>query len=244
MSLGTIRSAFAAAGFDLTGTLPRDEYDARVPEAWRAERLLPDCRGVLVVGNAGRGLWPRFRAAPEARLRRNPLDRYTARVFAEVAGSQQPPAPFALYNERREERYLPLVTLAERAGFGRPGRVGVLLHPVYGPWVSIRGALYLAEEVPFEPPAPFEPCRGCPAPCASACHGGVIDEAGVDVAGCFRTKLLRRPCRAACDARSACVIGTEHAFFPDQIAHHSRIRWRPATARFAARVLLHVPARR
>jgi hypothetical protein len=237
MSLERARAALERAGFNLTGTLSVEEYDALVPAPWRSERVHGGCRGVLVVGNAGRALWPAFRASAEAALRTNPLDRYTARVFREVAASLEPPAGAALYIEKREGAYLPLVALARRAGFGSPGRVGVLLHPVYGPWISIRGVLWLDEPVPFREPEAFDPCAGCPAPCASACHGGAVGPEGVDVEGCFRTKVLKRVCRAACDARSACVVGPEHAFSPEQIAHHSRIRWRPSTVRHAARVL-------
>ena len=241
--LERVRAQLEQRGLNLTGGLPPEEYDALVSEAWQTRAIAPDCRGVLVVGNAGRALWPRFREAPEFALRRNPLDRYTARALHEVARECEPRASVALYTEKRNEQYLPMIRLAERAGFGTPGRVGVLLHPVYGPWISIRAILYLPIPVPFAEPAPFDPCTGCPAPCATACHGDVIGPDGVDVVGCFRTKVLKRPCRAACDARSACVVGPEHAFPPDQIAHHSRIRWRPSTLRRAAKVvLLNSPA--
>ena len=236
MTLEATRGALGDAGFNLTGTLPRAEYDARVPDAWRADRVHPGCRGVLVVGNGGRVLWPIFVASPEAELRRNPLDRYTRRVLRDVADGVS--AGFALYSDKRDDSYLPLTALAECCGFGSPGRVGVLIHREFGPWISIRGALFLNEAVPFAEPSPFDPCHGCPAPCATACHGRVVGPETVDVEGCFRTKLTDRRCRAACDARSACVVGPEHAFSAEQIAHHSRIHWRPATVRHAARALL------
>ena len=56
--------------------------------------------------------------------------------------------------------------------------------------------------------------------------------------GCFRTRILDRGCRLACDARRACVVGPEHAYSVEQEAHHSRIRWGPAVLRRAAGVLL------
>ena len=31
-------------------------------------------------------------------------------------------------------------------------------------------------------------------------------------------------CATRCDARSACVVGPEHAYSAEQTAHHSRIR--------------------
>ncbi len=238
VSLDGVRRALDAAGLNLTATLPRGEYDALVPAAWQSRQVAPTCRGILVVGNGGRVLWERFRASPEATLAEDPLDRYTRRVMREAAAGAAGPAPIALYTEQRDSTYLSLVALARRAGFGTPGRVGVLIHPEFGPWIAIRGVIYLPEEVPFSEPAAFEPCTGCPAPCAVACHGSVIGPETVDVRGCFRTKILNRACRTACDARRACVVGPEHAYSREQEAHHSRIRGRPSTLRRAAGVLL------
>jgi epoxyqueuosine reductase QueG len=116
------------------------------------------------------------------------------------------------------------VKLAQRAGFGTPGKVGVLIHPTYGPWLAIRAVLLVAESLEYAEPAPFDLCPTCPAPCATACHGQVISARGVDVAACYRTRLTLPACALACDARSACVVGPEHAYSREQIAHHSRIR--------------------
>lgn len=227
MSVARIRARLAEGGFAIAAPLPRRDYDARVPEPWRAERLLDGAESVLVVANAGRTLWPLFSASPEAALPEDPLDRYTRRVIDEAA---RPAAAFALYNEQRDDQYLPLVALAQHAGLGTPGRVGVLLHPEYGPWLSLRAVVFVREELAREEPAPFDPCTGCPAPCADACHGRVVGADGVDVEACYQTRLTLPACATACDARSACVIGPEHAFSREQIAHHSLIR-RPARGR-------------
>ena len=187
MTLDALRSSLAAAGLNLTSTLPVEEYDRLVPEPWRTQNVYPSCKGVLIVGNGGRVLWPLFKASPEAQLRKDPLDRYTRHVLRESAAAMRPQAHAVLYTDKRENAYLPLVALAQRAGFGVPGRVGVLLHPHYGPWISIRAALLLGQAVAFEESAPFDPCTGCPAPCESACHGQVVSRQGVDTIGCFRT---------------------------------------------------------
>lgn len=229
MSLERVLATLRESGFNLTGGLSREAYDEYAPPAWQTSRISASCKAVLVVGNGGRWLWPRFRASPEASLRRNPVDRYTRRAFERAAAVATHPAGIALYNERREGAYLPLVALAQRAGFGTPGRVGVLIHPEFGPWIALRGVLFMGEAIREDPPARFEPCSGCAAPCEPACHGGVVSEMGVDYRACYRTKLLRGECRTRCDARRACVIGREHAYDPDQVVHHSRIRWRPST---------------
>lgn len=243
MSLSELRSALARFGLNLARPLPVEEYDRIAPAAWQTHRVAPDARSVLVVGNGGRALWDELQRAPEAAVARDPLDTYTERALRESARTLTPPAGVALYTERREGSYLPMVALARRAGFGAPGRVGVLIHPEYGPWIGIRGVLYLPFAAPFEEPQPFEPCTGCPAPCASACRGGVIGAQGVDAQGCFRHRLLDSACRQRCDARLACVVGPEHAYPPDQFRHHQRIRWRPTVVRHAVRVLLK-PVRR
>lgn len=238
MTLEALRRALAAAGFNLLATLARDVYDPLVPDPWRAIAVAPACRGVVIVANGGRSLWPRFRASEEARAVRDPLDRYTRRVLGEAAATCDPAAAVALYTDRRAETYLPMMALAQRAGLGVPSRLGVLIHPEYGPWLAIRGLLFVPFEVESGEPLDYAPCVGCPAPCATACHGGVVGADGVDVEGCFRTKLLKRACRADCDARRACVVGPEHTYPDEQIEHHHRIRWRPQTVRHALRVLV------
>jgi hypothetical protein len=224
MSLERVRALLDAAGFNLTGGLAAAEYDALVPPAWGLAELAPRARGALVVGHAGRALWPRFAASPEARLDRDPLDRYTARVIASAAAQAGPGAGFALYSEQRGGAYAPLVALAQRAGLGTPGRVGVLLHPVWGPWISFRALLFTPEPLAAVEPAVFSPCDGCPAPCASACHGSAITAHGLDAQRCYATRLSLPACALRCDARLACPVGREHAYPAAQIAHHYRIR--------------------
>ena len=224
MSLDSAVAGLVDAGLGLTGTLPIAEYDSLVPEPWRSLHLAPGARGALVVGNAGRRLWERFVVSPERALSSDPLDAYTRRVLARSAALCSPPASVGFYADRRDGVYLPLVALARRAGFGAPGRVGVLIHPVYGPWIGIRAVLLVAES--FEPrePAAWSPCDGCEAPCASACHGGLVGATGIDARECYRVRLTLPACALACDARRACVVGREHAYSAEQTAHHSRIR--------------------
>jgi epoxyqueuosine reductase len=226
LSRARVVSRLADAGLSLTGSLPIAVYDALVPHAWRAARIAPAARSALVVGNAGRTLWERFEASPERALAADPLDAYVRRVLDEASRLTDPRAEVAFYADRREDVYLPIVALARRAGFGSPGRVGVLIHPVYGPWIAIRAVLLLADEVAFHEPVAYAPCDGCPAPCVGACHGGVIGPSGVDSAACYQVRLTNPACATACDARSACVVGPEHAYTRAQIAHHSTIRKR------------------
>lgn len=241
MSLDKLCTRLTSAGFNLLGTLSPERFDPLVPEAWRARAQSPACQGILVVGNGGRALWATFEHSPEATLSANPLDRYTARTIGEAATSIDPPAGIGLYWEQRDDQYLPMMKLAEQAGMGSPGRLGILLHPEFGPWLAVRAILYLPFRVESREALHFDPCEGCAAPCAMACVGQVVHEAGLDPAGCFRTRVLKGACRVGCAARSACVVGPEHAYSAAQLAHHQRIHWRPSVIGHALRTLLADP---
>jgi hypothetical protein len=214
----------AGAGLDLSGALAIETYDALVPPAWRSAALAPTAQSALVIGNAGRGLFQHFSVSAESALADDPLDAYTRRVLREAAAAFAPAAAVGFYADRRDGAYLPLVALAERAGFGAPGRIGVLIHPEYGPWIAIRGVLLAAERVAETSAAPFDPCTGCPAPCASACVGAAVGARGLDAEKCYDTRLADPRCASACAARSACVVGRAHAYSSAQLAHHMRIR--------------------
>jgi len=227
MSLAHLRAGLGAAGFNLLGELSAADYEARVPAAWKLAQLAPGARGVLIAGHGGRELWPRFCTSPEAGLEVDPLDRYTRRVIAACAARCPAALEFALYSEKRGGTWLPLVALARLAGLGTPGRVGVLLHPRFGPWISLRAVIFSAEPLATPGTLSFDPCGSCPAPCASTCHGAAIGAAGLDAARCHATRTEFAECALRCDARLACPVGSEHAYPAEQITHHYRIRTRP-----------------
>ena len=231
MSSARALAGLARAGLDLHGALALASYDALVPPPWRSAALAPGAQSALVIGNAGRALFERFLASPERALSADPLDAYTRRVLGEAARLFDPPAVVGFYADRREGLYLPLVALAERAGFGAPGRIGVLIHPEFGPWIAIRAVLLVRERLAESRPAPFDPCTGCPAPCASACVGAAVGARGLDAGKCYETRLAEPACAFACAARSACVVGREHAYSPAQLAHHMTIRDRVSRGR-------------
>ena len=224
MSAARARRLLERAGLGLHGALALASYDALAPAPWRSAAWAPHARGALVVGNAGRALFERFLASRERELRDDPLDAYTRRVLGEAARLFDPPAAVGFYADRREGVYLPLVALAQRAGFGTPGRIGVLIHPEFGPWIAIRAVMLVGVPLVETDPLRFDPCTGCPAPCASACVGAAVGPSGLDARKCYDTRLGVPACAGACAARSACVVCPEHAYSAAQLAHHMKIR--------------------
>jgi epoxyqueuosine reductase QueG len=135
------------------------------------------------------------------------------------AAGQRAAAAYA--HEQRAGAVADFVALGAAAGLGAPSRLGLLVHPIYGPWISLRALLFTGLPLRTTAPRPgFDPCRGCPAPCAAACHGGALPPAGFDVRRCAATRLAQPACARRCDARRACVLGREHAYAEAAEAHH------------------------
>jgi len=198
-----------------------------VPDAWRSRQLLPGARAAIVAASGGRSLWDAFSRSPEFETSPDPLDAYTRRV-TEVAASCLEQAGMGsrvlLAFERRGGVDADFVALGRLAGLGAPSRLGLLLHPVYGPWLSLRAIVLTRAR--WEPgPGEllgFDPCRGCPAPCAVACPGAAVAPDGFDASRCAATRVQLAACAFSCAARRACVIGPEHAYPGAALAHHMR----------------------
>jgi epoxyqueuosine reductase len=176
--------------------------------------VLPGCRSVVVVGSGGRALWDAL-VARELRGP-DPLDALVAEAVLEVgdqggrwvrcAADEPEPVDF-----RR---------LALAAGLGWPSRLGLVLHPVYGPWFALRAAWFTREVLPPTGPLPEPgPCGGCDAPCRSSCPVRAPDPAGFAIGACIAHRRSGA-CATACDARRACPVGAAHRYPAEQERYH------------------------
>jgi hypothetical protein len=217
-----------AAGLNLRGVLSPLDYDARVPPAWHSAALLQGAaaHSVWLIGSGGRALWGAATAGGSQPALPDPLDAHTERALgdclARLCGAGVA-AVAAFAHERRGGAHADFVALGHAAGLGAPSRLGLLVHPVYGPWLSLRALLISALGLPPSGPlAGFDPCRGCPAPCAAACPADALPPGGFSVRRCAATRLREPGCALRCDARHACVLGQEHAYTPAAESHHMR----------------------
>ncbi len=221
---GALGAFLCAAGFNALGVLEARSYDALVPPGFRLDLLFPLARSALVLGAGGRALFDAFERSPEAAFTQDPLDSYTRRIANQGAAWPGLGAARALFAfESREGVFPDFVALGHAAGLGAPSRLGLLLHPVYGPWLSLRAAILCERALTPTPAlAGFAPCDGCPAPCATGCHGEALAGARFDTAACLTTRLREPACKARCDARRACVLGRAHVYREHAEAYHMR----------------------
>jgi hypothetical protein len=222
-------------GFNLIGVAAVEDYDRRVTADRRLAVLHPAARSVVVIGNGGGAMWRAFqecRRRDERILdRENPLDEFTVEaidaevpsVFSRFGASFRTVYPF-----RFREDPVSFMDLAAAAGLGAPSILGVLIHPVFGPWMALRAAVLTdASLTAPRPAAGFDPCPGCiERPCISACPGSVVRyPQGWDIPGCVAHRSRTGDCADRCHARVACVYGPAHRYPDDELAYHHRRSW-------------------
>ena len=230
--LASIRQAAAPYGLNLIAAVPADRYDAIAPPTMRARSLAPDAQSIVVIGNGGGAFWDGFKAHADAhpawRDRSHPLNDFTRELISneivpKVIGqgvSCTPAFPFV------GEATLNFIGLGKLAGLGGPSILGVLIHPVYGPWIAFRAALLL--DVPLDhsgDAADFDPCPRClPRSCIAACPASAVRfPAGWDIPACLTHRIeVEADCASRCHSRVACVIGPEHRYPDDELAYHHR----------------------
>jgi hypothetical protein len=227
--------AFAPHGLNLVGAAVPDAYDATVPAPYALRRIMPEARGVIVVGNGGGAFWAAYRAfcarRPGHEATRDPLDAFTREVVETVARPIVGQGARILYPFRFPDDPVSFMGLAECAGLGRRSLVGVLVHPTFGPWIALRAAILLPVAVRAPRPADgFDPCPDASSvACIPACPGGAVSDRGWDVRLRRPPVAGGRPCAARCHARFECVIGREHRYPDDALAYHQG-RAKPALA--------------
>ncbi|MGH7837456.1 MAG: hypothetical protein ACREQC_06470, partial [Candidatus Binataceae bacterium] len=110
------------------------------------------------------------------------------------------------------------------AGIAGPSILGVVVNPVFGPWIAFRAAILIDREIDAPGSAiGFDPCPTCTArSCIPACPvGAVSSAAGWDIPACLTYRVEREAeCAPRCHARGACVLGPEHRYPDDELIYH------------------------
>jgi len=222
--LAPARGVLVDAGLDLHGVLSAERYDARVAPVFRSRRRLPEAQSAWVIGSAGSRLFTCFRASAFAALRRpDPLDAYVAEQVATataLVASAGIACASVLGHVADAGAFPDLVAVAHEAGLGWPSRLGLLLHPDFGPWTSLRAVLLTEAELDAGYPLPgVGPCGPCPGPCMAACPVAAPTQAGFQLERCAGVRLAGG-CADHCAARRACPVGCGARYTAEAEAYH------------------------
>ncbi|MGH7340383.1 MAG: hypothetical protein ACREKH_07825 [Candidatus Rokuibacteriota bacterium] len=230
----------APFGLNLIGVASVAAYDGQVGSARGLARHLDGAESVIVIGNGGGAFWGAYRrfcaARPRYEQRPDPLDDFTREVVDAACAPLARQTPMhVLYPFGFAQDPVSFSRLAALAGLGRESLVGVLVHPVYGPWIALRAAVLVRARLDAGRPADgFDPCPSCSErPCIAACPGGAVEATGWNVPRCGAHRgRPDDPCAARCHARVACVLGPEHRYPEEALAYHQR-RAREPLLRFS-----------
>lgn len=214
-----LAEALAPYGYNGFGVISRARFDAAAPPPFRCDVVHAATRSVLLVATAGpwhfRAFLEWLAADPVARLAKepHPLDAFTQAVFAQHV---EAPGARIVFPTFLAPFTLDFVKMAELAGLGRPSEIGLLVDARFGPWMSLRAAIFTPEELP-DGAVGVRACDGCAAPCRAP------------------TEPLAR--------RLACVVAPELAYDELQrVYHYDRPRGRALLcARFGVRDEVHDP---
>ncbi|MGE4526790.1 MAG: ferredoxin [Rhodospirillaceae bacterium] len=179
-------------------------------------------RAVTLVGNAGPGMWRAFQG--ERRCEPHPLDAWTRRTLDPIATDFGLEAVYPFSGPP----YLPFHAWGLRARAFFPTPMTPAIHPRYGTWFGLRGALLSARANPaaVRVEAAAGPCDNCVGkPCLAACVCGALSPTGYDAACCLdRLESMEGAAclKNGCKARHACPIGQDYAYGQDQAEFHQR----------------------
>ncbi len=229
--LDRIRASAQRFGLNLIGAIPAERYDRAAAANYRAGAIYPGCRSIVIIGNGGDDFWRCFKAHAARTAgwleRDNPLDDFTREIVeAEVltpvrAAGVRCVTVYPFMSGGPTLNFMQLGTLAGLAG---PSIIGVVVHPVFGPWIAFRAALLLEADLdcPGEA-AGFDPCPNCTTrACISACPAAAVSfPSGWDIPRCLAHRVEAHPdCADRCHARVACVLGPAHRYPDDELAYH------------------------
>jgi len=195
---------------------------------WPGDTLtMPDRRAVrcvVVVGNTGGAMWPRFRAEQPAGP--HPLDAWTRAILGPIAARLG-----AAFVHPSDEPFQPFQRWAQRGEEVWQSPIGMLIDREFGLWHAYRGALLFPEMVNGLPVVggDLSPCLSCAdQPCLSTCPVDAFTPDRYDVAACSAhvrssAESLHADCfHDGCAARRACPVGADLAYGADQMEFHMR----------------------
>jgi epoxyqueuosine reductase QueG len=229
--LEAVRSGAAKNGLNLVAAAASDRYEACVKPEYRISAIAPDAKSIIVIANGGRAFWAAFKRHidenPEWMSRDNPLDDFTRMVVERDIAPPLSRAQIAhtiVYPFLSNGPTLNFMEAGRAAGLSAPSILGMMVHPVYGPWIAFRAAVLVSETIDAPGEAlGFDPCPTCiPRSCITACPANAVSfPKGWDIPTCLTHRVeVEADCAPRCHARAGCVLGPEHRYIEEELAYH------------------------
>lgn len=226
-----LKEHFKSHGFNIFRIIQSDKYDKYFNYEKKTKYILDNSKSIILIGFSGNRFWnilqkylranPNFAVSTE-----NWIDDYTKIVFkqSEIHFPQKKIEFQFIYPFGNDALLLDFMKIGELAGIGVKSLLGILLNPVYGTWISLRGAI-LSDFIPKvldKSLTDFDPCPSCSKPCIRECPANTISENGWDWKKCMEFRVNTETCNNSCFSRRACPYGAEHQYSEQQLAYHHK----------------------
>lgn len=217
-------------GFNVVGVTDGTPY----------QQYLAGCRSAVVFANGGTLFWECFlediRKSPKhLSNHEHPIDDFVSRCIKSVDPTRPASRRWIQCSETAEV-FLDFRVLGRESGLGYESPLGLLIHPVYGLWVSMRMVLLTTESIDSIdiidsiatieqadlPSASYNPCTGCvEKPCIASCPAGAVTTDGWSVQTCASFHETSEQCIGKCHSRLACPVGQDHRHSTLQQLYHN-----------------------
>ena len=217
LSVSNLKEKAQKIGLNLVGVADGRPY----------QHILPDCQTAIVFANGGQDLWTHFledlRANPSHLTdTAHPLDDFIGRWIQSVDPNPDSTRRWVQCAEEADV-FIDFRSLALSAGLGTPSLLGLVIHPEYGLWVSMRTVLLSTEVFEHTTKNTVQsPCTQCvEKPCISACPGKAVTLSGWSVQQCATFHGESTLCATQCRSRQSCPVGVLHRHSDLQHTYHS-----------------------
>ena len=209
------------AGLVMQATLPLETLPAWAVEPMTAaEVAVEDFQCLVMLGQAGTRLWEYIQSIGTET--EHPFDTVSQSLAASFVKDHLGAPNWQLVYPGPIP--LPLGRLAELSGWGRASPLGLTINEEYGLWLAHRVAFLVDAPLPATEPAILpHPCDTCAdRPCVSVCPVDAVDAiSGFDITACSGFRILDESvCAHQCLSRSACPVGAQYRYGPEQMTHH------------------------
>ena len=224
ISLFDIEARMGQFGLGHVGVLPVSTYNETAPSSLSGAVLAPAAQSVLVFASTGSRLWDSFveeiRKRPETlTASQHPLDDFVQRSVHEACADLCLSGHSVFFADQQAPVHLDFRSLAVAAGIGSASRLGLVIHPKYGPWMGLRAAIFVQEEF-LATDAIEDVCAGCPAPCIAACPGDAMTTGQWEVGACVEFHQQSEQCSRSCHSRNECIVGADARYDSLEILYH------------------------
>jgi epoxyqueuosine reductase QueG len=225
VDLAELVTRLSEVGLNHSGMVDVSTYNAGIQPALHTHTLAPWARSIVVFASGGPALWDALlsdlRQDPSHFTEStHPLDDFVKSSLEGVSDVFGGTEHRWIRASADADVHLDFRRLAVIAGLGSPSRLGLVIHPKFGPWMGLRAACFLPIELPASAQV-ADLCGDCPAPCVDACQGDAFVDGRWEVSRCADFHRRSSLCAVDCDSRLACPVGAEARYSVDERRYHN-----------------------